>query len=1111
MLQARLCRRRVSLVCYVPSPNFRASSTSNSKDVSSSLSSKEIEILRRRVLRGLSAMRNRGHYAATLDPLSNKQQQQLLGALVDYEPDVVRFLKPAEDGSSEGYNFSVIPKMGQSVNISPYLDKPLLSLYDDLYLKPDPLDPEDSHNKHKLWSVNGIIKALQGTYAANVGVETSHVENEIQKSWLLNQVEAHMSPEQSTWTRVDPLQQKRNLYRLIRTDHAAKFLSKKFPSAKVFGIEGCESLIPGLWAILERGSHKWGMEGVEMGMAHRGRVNVLHDVLGKSFRSILTDFNESEHFYGDVRYHLGTRATVATKGLRPEDEDKRVHISLAANPSHLEAVNPVVMGKCKAKQRLLNDDTQRRVMPILLHGDASFSGQGIVPECLELSNMAEYNVGGTIHIIINNQIGFTTDPRQGRTSYHCTDVAKGVGAPIFHVNGDDVDAVSAVCKIAVDWRMKFKRDCVVDIVCYRRHGHNEQDDPKITHPVMTKKIQQHPPTLEIYMNKLIDQGLITENEYLSMCNEVTDEYEEDFQVAMNYAPDPVEWLQSNWQGDALGTLLSKRPFNTTGVRWNVLQNLGKSFTTIPEHIVVHKDVKKILNKYSKVFETGEGVTWALAEALAFGSLVTKFRPTDPEGIFENSGSNADLSGAESVALVDEWNEVESMMVEHPVVNVRLSGQDCVRGTFNQRHAAIICQETGEQYWPLKNLATGGFAEQAQIDIVNSNLSEFAVMGFEYGYSLSNEMALTIFEAQFGDFANNAQCIIDNFIVSGEQKWNNKSSIVLLLPHGYEGNGPEHSSGRLERFLSMVDDDQDAIPGKSDFNKAEIEAGFDMVDAEGTGIIDKANLRGLFTKFAGHDPVGLDATLKELMEDLGVKTNSGEEGITRKVWYDTMSAWLVARAEQKHNLIVCAPSTPSQYFHCLRRQVHRPYAKPLVMMSAKWMLHHALCVSQLKALSLGTHFQRVIMEGPTYKGDNTTWRMKNPLVSDENIKKVIFCSGKIFYQLFHLREAHQKLDVTFVRLEQIAPFPYDIINTVLARYPKADFVWCQEEPKNMGAYFYVKPRLATAMANLEAEGGAIERPLHYVGRMPSGAPANGGMRQHLVDQKDILEKAIGIKS
>ena len=737
-----------------------------------------------------------------------------------------------------------------------------------------------------------------------------------------------------------------------------------------------------------------------------------------------------------------------------------------------------------------------------------------MPECLELSNMSEYNVGGTIHIIINNQIGFTTDPKDARTAYHCTDVAKGVGAPIFHVNGDDVDAVVAVCKIAADWRMTFKRDCVVDIVCYRRHGHNEQDDPKITHPLMVKKIEKHKTTLEIYKEKLINQGLITEVDLKRMSRSVLDEYELDFREAMGYSPDPVDWLQSNWQGDALGSLLAKRPFNSTGVRWNVLQDVGKALTEIPENIVLHEEVKKIIGKYKKILKTGEGVTWALAEALAFGSLVTKYRPTDSDGIFKNSSEAAELDGADAIALADEWNEVESMMVEHPVVNVRMSGQDCIRGTFNQRHAAIICQDTGEPYWPLDNLSVGGFDDQAQIDICNSNLSEFAVMGFEYGYSLSNEMALTIFEAQFGDFANNAQCIIDNFISSGEQKWNNKSSIVLLLPHGYEGNGPEHSSGRLERFLSMVDDDQDAIPGKSDFNRADIEEGFDMIDSENVGYINESQLRTLMDTIVGSDAHGKslikDSELIELMEDLGVRkqgTNAGH--ITKKMWIETMNAWLVARAEQKHNLIVTVPSTPAQYFHCLRRQIHRPYAKPLVLMSAKWMLHHKLCVSQLRALSLGTHFQRVIMEGPTYKGDNTTWRMKAPLLPDNEIKKVILCSGKIFYQLFHMRESKGIRDTTFVRLEQIAPFPYDIMSTVIARYPEAEMVWCQEEPKNMGAYFYVKPRLSTAMADLEKEGGPAERPLKYVGRMPSGAPANGGMKQHLSDQREILQKALNI--
>jgi 2-oxoglutarate dehydrogenase E1 component len=781
----------------------------------------------------------------------------------------------------------------------------------------------------------------------------------------------------------------------------------------------------------------------------------------------------------------------------------------------------------------LGDDSRRRIVPILLHGDAAFSGQGVVPECLELSNMTEYNVGGTIHIIINNQIGFTTDPKDARTAYHCTDMAKVVGAPIFHVNGDDVDAVVAVCKLAMDWRMKFNRDVVVDIVCYRRHGHNEQDDPKITHPIMMAKIEKHLPVSTIYSKQLLDAGIITPDVLEDMTNSIVTEYEDDWQESLQYEADPIEWLQSNWQGNALGSIIASRPFNTTGVRWNELQKVGKVLTTIPDNIVLHNEIKKIIKYRKKVFDTGEGVTWALAEALAFGTLVTKFRPSDSPGIFSGGTGGEDINdmeGADAVAMLDDWNEVESLMAEHPVVHVRLSGQDCVRGTFNQRHAAIICQKTNQSYWPLDNLHVGGFEEAATITVANSNLSEFAVMGFEYGYSLSNEMALTIFEAQFGDFANNAQCIIDNFICSGEEKWNNKSSIVLLLPHGYDGNGPEHSSARLERFLSLVDDDQDNIPGKSEFSESEISAGFDSVDVSGTGYISEKELRELVLKFEGHAVKGIDATLKELMNDLGVPQNKdGTYGhITRKMWTDTMNSWLVTKAEQRHNIIVTQPSTPAQYFHVLRRQVHRPYAKPMVVMSAKWMLHHKFCVSQLKALSLGTHFQRVIMEGAAYKGDNTTWRMKKALVSDKDIVRVILCSGKIFYQLFHMREAKKINNITFVRLEQIAPFPYDLITTVLNRYPTAELVWCQEEPKNMGAYFYVKPRLHTAMIQIQIEklqqGNSNSnnksnsnghshshevRPLTYVGRMPSGAPAKGGMKQHLYDQKMLLRKALMI--
>jgi 2-oxoglutarate dehydrogenase E1 component len=1091
----------------------------------------ELQLLYRRCLRGISAFRNRGHFAANLDPLQ-RQDKFLRGAKFnedDAEPEIVQFLK-TYDGRN--YDFNALPKMGQSFNVTPYLDDEILPLKNDLYLTRNDEDPNGLWSGKRLWSVNALVHALVGTYSSNVGVEFSHLESDAEKTWLLKKVEAQMGPDCSTWnyntsasmslqssshsnprSRNQRIQQMRNLNSLIRTHMATNFLNTKYPSSKVFGIEGCEALIPAMWAIIGRGAHKWGLEGVELGMAHRGRLNVLHDVLGKSFKDICSDFNEKEHYYGDVKYHLGTRSTLSVESL-DNQHVKQVHVSLAANPSHLEAVNAVVIGKCRAKQKFMNDEKKVRIMPLLLHGDASFSGQGIVSEVLELSNMTDYSVGGTIHIIVNNQIGFTTTPNNGRTAFHCTDVAKGVGAPIFHVNADDVDAVVRVCKLATDWRNVFHKDVVIDLVCYRRHGHNELEDPKITHPVLYNKIASHPPVLSIYAKKLVGQGLITMDEVDALKAAIVAEFEADYQEAKGYNPNPMLWLQRNWQGDAIGSLISRRPFNTTGVRPSTLQKLGKALTFVPEDFVLHSDIKKLIAKRKRVFETGRGVTWALAEALAFGSLVTKFHPSDQEGIFKLDNSAADADGAQAIAKLDEWSDALSTMRDHPCVHVRLSGQDCIRGTFNQRHAAYYCQSTSKSYWPLNNLEVANIHEYAQISLNNSNLSEYAALGFEYGYSLSNEMTLTIWEAQFGDFFNNAQALFDTFIASGEEKWGNKSSLVLLLPHGYDGNGPDHSSARLERFLLQVDDDADAIAGRSDCTLAEIDAGFDKVDVSNRGHISAAELRSLVVAFISKfskDSVELDekvvrSKLLELMNELGVEKG---QVVTRAMWRHTMRSWLHSRAEQRHNIIVAVPSTPAQYFHVLRRQIHRPFAKPLVCLSAKWMLHHANCVSDLESLTLGTHFQRIITEGAHSKGDNTSWRMKNKLVPNAQVKRLVLCSGQIFYQLFNMREAHGIQDVAFIRLEQIAPFPHDVLGPAISLYPNARVIWAQEEPKNQGAYYFVKPRLMTTMDYAEKEGGPRARQVEYVGRAPSAASASGAMKLHHLDQNDILRRALGI--
>lgn len=1087
----------------------------------------------RTLLRIITAFRFRGHYAASLNPLNPKYRDPQFSYHGSYhrssvEPDVVTLLKnwePGEGGKKE-LDFTYFVKGGahRQELVKKIANEELFVLVNDI----NPGEKLRESYEGKKWSINQAVEALTACYTTNVGVEISHIENHLQNSWLLEQIEENFGA-RCSWVASGPKEQLTNLDRLMRSDHSAGFIKMKYPGSKVFGIEGCESLLPGMWSALERATHTWGLEGLEIGMAHRGRINVLHNFLGKSLKSICNDFSEADQQYGDVKYHLGTRAVLEVPDPSGVNGPKSIYASLAANPSHLEAVNPVVIGKCKAKQLFLHDDHQNLIMPILLHGDASFTGQGVVPECMELSNMPDYTVGGCIHIIINNQIGFTTDPRLARTSYHCTDSAKGVGAPIFHVNGDDVDAVASVCRMAVDWRMKFNRDCVVDIVCYRRHGHNELDDPFITHPRMYRRIKKHPTTLEIYAQKLIHEGVITEEEFEERSKAIYAEYDADYKESKSYVPDPLEWLQGNWQGNALGTMLDQRPFNQTGVKMSVLRDVGAALTYTPPQIKVHRDVQTLLNQRAHMMDTGKGLTWAMAEALAFGTLLTHFEPQYHEGFEKHKDIVSNTSDQENLYLLESGTLAIDIpeMKEHPTVYVRLSGQDCIRGTFNQRHAAIYCQDTNEPYWQLNNIDNqmdNIENKQATITVCNSSLSEFAVLGFEYGFSLSNEMALTIFEAQFGDFTNNAQCIIDNFIASGEQKWNNESSLVLLLPHGYDGQGPEHSSARLERFLQLVDDDCDNIPGTGVFSDSEIEAGFDLIDSEGLGYIRKDQLARALAKFTASaiSKDQLKVLMAEMMIDLDVRNDGPYQGvITKTMWKRTMAAWLMKHSERKHNMIVAAPSTPANYFHVLRRQIHSPYSKPLVVMTAKWMLHHKHCTSDLSDMTTGTYFQRVIAEGG--RGDNTSsFRRKSELVPDNEIRRVVFCSGKIFYHLYHGRQSGYNgsaiKDVTIVRLEQIAPFPYDQISPLLLRYKNADIVWCQEEPKNMGAYNYVKARLETSMDALEKNAtrdpimmGYKKKPIIYVGRAAAGAPATGGIKQHQIDQRNIINGAFEMKN
>lgn len=808
-----------------------------------------------------------------------------------------------------------------------------------------------------------IIAMLKRTYCGKIGAEYRHMLSKEQKFWIGNILETE------TEQTFSAAERKQILKDLAEAELFEVFLAKKHNTAKRFGLEGGESLIPGLQALLDRGS-QLGLENVVLGMAHRGRLNVLANVAAKPLEQIFHEFLPHEDPFaesylgsGDVKYHLGA----SSKRRMPSGNT--LQFSLLANPSHLEAVDPVVVGKTRAKQFVTDDYTREKTMAIMVHGDASFAGQGVVAETLELSDLRDYTTGGTIHLVINNQIGFTTDPREARSSPYPTDVAKTVGIPIFHVNGDCPESVVKVCKLAMDYRQRYQKDVVVDLFCYRRHGHNELDQPMFTQPHMYKLIKEHDTPLTIYKNQLIDEGVITEEEYQDLKNSTNAHLAEKFEQGKNWKPSEKDWLSSHWKGMKSEANLSVA--QPTGIDINTLRKIGFRHCEVPRGFKIHSVLKKQFEERRKSIEMGEGILWATAEALAIGSLL--------------------LEG----------------------YAVRLSGQDCERGTFSQRHAVLHNQDDVGIYIPLNHLEMG---EQARFQVCNSNLSEMAVLGFETGYSLESPRSLVMWEAQFGDFANGAQVIIDTFIAAGERKWRRQSGLTLLLPHGYEGQGPEHSSARMERFLQMCDDDPDVWP--------------DM------------------------DP----ATSKQI---------------------------------QECNWQVVNPSTPANYFHVLRRQVSREFRKPLVIMTPKSLLRDTLCRSSLSDLAEGTFFQRVIPEQSTQ------------LVEPENIRRLIFCSGKVYYDILKERNIGNVDDVAIVRMEQISPFPFDLVKREAQKYPNAEIVWRQEESKNMGAWSYVQPRFATALRGIE--NGVTRGQVTYVGRAPSAAPATGSLLTHQQEQSTLMEE------
>jgi 2-oxoglutarate dehydrogenase E1 component len=794
-----------------------------------------------------------------------------------------------------------------------------------------------------------ILKILKKTYSSNIGYEFMHMGDPNEKSWIRDRIEG---PEKNiSFTKNG---KKAILNKIIEAEGFEKYLHVKFVGTKRFGLDGGEALIPALEQIIKRGGNL-GAKEIKIGMPHRGRLNVLANVMGKPFRAIFSEFfgktvNSSKSFEGDVKYHLGASSN-------REFDGNSVHISLTDNPSHLEAVNPVVLGQVRAKQFFHKDKERKKVIPVLMHGDAAFAGQGIVAECFAMSGLPGHNIGGTIHIIVNNQIGFTTAPRFARSSPYPSDVAKIAQAPIFHVNGDDPEAVVHCAKIATEYRQKFNRDVVIDMVCYRRFGHNEGDEPSFTQPIMYKKIKSHPSTLSIYGKKLSLEGLTSDNDLQKEKLTFKSFLEKEFDSSKNYKSD-LKWFDGAWSRFKPG--LGKDKKGASGVDKKLLIDIGKKITKVPLNFSIHKTLKKIFDARLKTIEEGKAIDWTTAESLAFGTLLT-------EGF-----------------------------------SVRLSGQDSGRGTFSQRHAVLRNQDNHERYIPLNNIST----RQKNFEIIDSLLSEFAVLGFEFGYSISEPETLVLWEAQFGDFANGAQIIIDQFISSGESKWGRASGLVMLLPHGYEGQGPEHSSARLERFLQLC---------------------------------------------------------------------AGE------------------------NIQVVNCTTPSNYFHVLRRQMRREFRKPLIVMTPKSLLRHKKCISNISEFSIKSTFHRVLEDDSFSKIKNLLELKKK----DKKIKKVVMCSGKIYYDLIEARDNQKNDKVTFIRIEQLYPFPVKTLANILRRYKTSQFIWCQEEPKNMGAWNTVRNYIDRTLEMINLGNITVK----YVGRKASASTATGNLNKHLAQQKEILEKIL----
>ena len=792
-----------------------------------------------------------------------------------------------------------------------------------------------------------IMRILRETYCGPIGVEFMHIQDPEQKSWIQRKVEG------APWRSAFDARSKRTILRqLTEAEGFEVFCQKRYVTTKRFGLEGGEVTIPALHAIIETAATA-GVQEIAIGMPHRGRLNTLVNVVKKPLMAVFSEFG-GESFKpddvqgsGDVKYHLGTSTDMDIAG-------RTVHLSLQPNPSHLEAVDPVVVGKVRARQDTAGD-TQRRssVMAILMHGDAAFAGQGLVYETLAMSQLIGYRTGGTVHLVVNNQIGFTTVPAHAYSGLYCTDVAKSIQAPILHVNGDDPEAVMFCARMVAEFRMRLATDVVLDIVCYRRHGHNETDEPAFTQPVMYRAINQTKTTRTLYAQRLAAEGTVPAAEAQAMWDEFAAKLDQANAAGKSYRPNKADWLEGHWSGFRAADVEFEHTEEATSVSESTVKQVGMALVRVPAGFEVNSKIARQLEAKQAMVESGQGIDWATGEALAFGTLL--------------------LEGS----------------------RVRLSGEDTQRGTFSQRHAVLIDQTNQHEYIPLNNIGPS----QARIEIYNSLLSEAGVLGFEYGYSLADPRTLVVWEAQFGDFANGAQVIIDQFLASGETKWLRMSGLVLLLPHGYEGQGPEHSSARIERYLQLC---------------------------------------------------------------------------------------------AERNMYVCNLTTPANYFHALRRQLHRNFRKPLVVFTPKSLLRHRLAVSSLADMTNGSRFQFVIPE-------------IDAIAPADQVRRVVISTGKVYYDLLSERRSRDIRDVALVRLEQMYPFPENTLGRTLAPYVNADIVWCKEEPENMGAWNFVDRRIEKVLGRLN---GQANRP-SYAGRQPAASPATGLARTHQAEQAALVEQALGI--